>query len=164
MPAPPPNSAEPQSADFLSMEEAQKLNGLEFLTALIEGRLPAPPMADTLGFRLVEVEPGRALFVGEPSDDYYNPIGSVHGGWAATLLDSCMGCAVHSTLPSGVVYTTLEFKIDLMRAITTRTGQVTAEGNVIRVGKRVGLSEGVLRDSNNEILAKGTTTCLIMAR
>jgi len=146
------------------MEEAAKLNGLEFLNALIDGSLPAPAMAKTLGFQLVEVEPGRALFVGEPSDDYYNPIGSVHGGWAATLLDSCMGCAVHSTLPSGVAYTTLEFKIDLMRAITTQTGQVTAEGNVIRVGKRVGLSEGVLRDANNEILAKGTTTCLIVPR
>ncbi|GAB4351175.1 MAG: PaaI family thioesterase [Gammaproteobacteria bacterium] len=139
-----------------------KLTGLEFLQALIDGEIPAPPMARTLGFRLHEVEHGRALFVGAPSIDYYNPIGSVHGGWAATLLDSCMGCAVHSTLPAGAAYTTLEFKIDLIRAITEKTGEVTAEGTVVRVGKRVGLAEGVLRDINGELLARGSTTCLIL--
>ena len=144
------------------MAEVSKLSGLEFPHALMAGEVAAPPMAGTLGFKLAEIERGRALFVGTPSIDYYNPIGSVHGGWAATLLDSCMGCAVHSTLPAGVAYTTLEFKIDLLRAITVKTGEVTAEGNVVRVGKRVGLAEGVLRDANGEQLARGTTTCLIL--
>lgn len=164
MPARRPDPADATAAPPISSEEFPKLTGLAFLHALIEGRIAAPPMAATLGFALVEAERGRALFVGTPSHDYYNPLGSVHGGWAATLLDSCMGCAVHTTLPAGVGYTTLEFKIDLIRPITAQTGEVTAEGTVVRVGKRVGLAEGVLRDVNDEILAKGTTTCLILGR
>lgn len=161
MPVNIPESSTPHPT-LASMADVATLTGLEFLHALMEGEIPPPPMAQTLGFRLVEVERGRALFSGTPAVDFYNPIGSVHGGWAATLLDSCMGCAVHSTLPAGVAYTTLEFKIDLMRAITVQTGEVTAEGRVVRVGKRVGLAEGVLRDANGEQLARGSTTCLIL--
>lgn len=130
---------------------------------MLQGRIAGPPMARTLGFELTEIEHGRALFTGVPSAEYHNPLGSVHGGWAATLLDSCMACAVHSSLPAGVGYTTLEFKVDLIRAITVETGEVRAEGRVTRVGRRVGLAEGALRDASGELLAKGTTTCLIIA-
>lgn len=159
-----PTGSPGTSADkLISADEYPKLTGLEFLRAMIDGCIDGPPMARTLGFDLTEVEHGRALFTGTPCADYYNPLGSVHGGWAATLLDSCMACAVHTTLPAGVGYTTLEFKIDLIRPITVKTGDVSAEGQVIRVGKRVGLAEGTLRDGNGEILAKGTTTCLIIS-
>ncbi len=157
----PTDSTESPAGLPVSADENLALTGLEFLRAMLNGRFAGPPMARTLGFDLIDVEHGRALFTGTPSADYYNPLGSVHGGWAATLLDSCMACAVHSTLPAGVGYTTLEFKIDLIRPITVKTGDVSAEGRVIRVGKRIGLAEGTLRDANGEILAKGTTTCLI---
>lgn len=141
--------------------ELKHMSGLEFVQALVDGRLPPPPMANTLSFRLVEADEGRAVFTGEPSADFYNPIGSVHGGWAATVLDSCMGCAVQTTLPAGVGYTTLEFKIDLVRAITSATGPVRGEGRVIKSGRRVALADGELRDGEGRLLARGTTTCLV---
>ena len=141
--------------------ELRHMSGLEFVQALIDGRLPSPPMATTLSFRLVEADEGRAVFTGEPSTEFYNPIGSVHGGWAATVLDSCMGCAVQTTLPAGVGYTTLEFKIDLVRAITGGTGPVRGEGRVIKSGRRVALADGELRDGEGRLLARGTTTCLV---
>lgn len=141
--------------------ELRHMSGLEFVQALIDGSLPPPPMAKTLSFRLTGAEEGRAVFTGEPSADFYNPIGSVHGGWAATVLDSCMGCAVQTTLPAGVGYTTLEFKIDLVRAITSRTGPVRAEGKVVKSGRRVALADGELRDGEGRLLARGTTTCLV---
>ena len=142
-------------------ETLKAMSGLEFLQALTAGRLPAPPMTRTLGFALTEVSEGRALFRGQPSFEHYNPIGSVHGGWAATLLDSCMGCAVQSTLPQGSGYTTLEFKVNLVRAMTDKTGPVEAEGTVVQSGRRVGVAEGRLTDGDGRLLAFGTTTCLI---
>ena len=145
------------------VEDLQRLSGLEFLSRIRDRRLPAPPIARTLGFELTEVEQGRALFVGMPSFDYYNPIGSVHGGWPATLLDSCMGCAVHSALPPGSGYTTIEFKIDILRPITESTGPVTAEGQTVRVGRRVAVAHGELRDAEGRILARGSSNCLILS-
>ena len=145
------------------LEDLQNLSGLEFLSRICDGRLPSPPIARTLGFELTEVEHGRVVFVGQPSFDYYNPIGSVHGGWPATLLDSCMGCAVHSALQPGTGYTTIEFKVDILRPITESTGPVTAEGHTVRVGRRVAVAHGELRDSGGKILARGSTNCLIMA-
>ena len=139
------------------------MTGLEFIKAIVDGDVPPPPMALTLGMRLVEAEEGRALFVGEPRPEYYNPMGVIHGGWPAALLDSCMGCAVHTTLPEGSGYTTIEIKIDLMRTITAETGEVFAEGNVVKVGRRVGFADGTLRDSAGKLLARGTTSCLIMS-
>ena len=139
------------------------MTGLEFIKAIVDGDVPPPPMALTLGMRLVEAEEGRALFVGEPRPEYYNPMGVIHGGWPAALLDSCMGCAVHTTLPEGSAYTTIEIKIDLMRTITAETGEVFAEGNVVKVGRRVGFADGTLRDSAGKLLARGTTSCLIMS-
>ena len=141
----------------------KEMSGMEFLTAIAEGRLPAPPIARTLGFTLAEISEGRALFRGMPAFDHYNPIGSVHGGWAATLLDSCMACAVQTTLPKGSGYTTLEIKVNFVRAVTEASGPVEAEGKVIQSGRRVGVSEGRLTDCKGRLLAHGTTTCLIFA-
>ncbi len=139
-------------------EMLKQMSGLEFLSAIRDGRLPAAPIVHTLDFELSEVEHGRTLFRGTPGFAHYNPISSVHGGWYATLLDSCMGCAVQSTLPKGSGYTTLEFKINLVRAITGDTGPVDAEG---KAGRRIGVAEGRLTDGAGKLLAHGTTTCLI---
>ncbi|HLQ25161.1 MAG TPA: PaaI family thioesterase [Acidiferrobacterales bacterium] len=136
-------------------------SGLEFLKGICSGELPLPPISKVLDFFPVEVEPGRVVFQGTPKLAYYNPIGSVHGGWAATLLDSCAGCAIHSMLPAGKGYTTLEFKVNFVRAITSDTGPVRAEGKVISVGNRVGTAEGRLVDSAGRLYAHATTTCLI---
>jgi uncharacterized protein (TIGR00369 family) len=136
-------------------------DGLSFLKAIAEGRLPSPPIAVTLGFALTEVEHGRAVFVSVPAYRHYNPIGVVHGGYAATLLDSALGCAVHSTLQTGEGYTTLELKLNLVRAITQDTGPVTAEGRVLHRGRTVGTAEGYLRDAQGKLYAHATTTCMI---
>jgi len=146
---------------LVPIETAAALSGLELLQEMMAGRLPGPPMMQTLDFTLVEIEPGRAVFEGTPRLMHYNPLGVVHGGYAATLLDSCMGCAVHSTLPKGVSYTTLEFKVHLARAITAETGPVRAEGKLVTSGRRVATSEGRLTDGNGRLLAHGTTTCLV---
>jgi uncharacterized protein (TIGR00369 family) len=127
----------------------------------MEGRLPPPPIAHHLGFALTEVEEGRALFTGTPDFRVYNPIGSVHGGYIATLLDSCMSCAVHTTVPAGFGYTTVEIKVNFVRAVTDKTGLVRAEGRVINTGKRIGTSEGRLIDAKGRLLAHGTATCLL---
>jgi uncharacterized protein (TIGR00369 family) len=107
------------------------------------------------------VSEGRVVFIGTPTRAHYNPLGTVHGGWAATLLDSCMGCAVHTTLPAGKGYTTLEIKISYLRAMTDKTGTVRAEGVVLHAGRRSALAEGKLIDAAGKLLAHGTTTCMI---
>ena len=142
-------------------ETAASMSGLDLLNAMIAGRLPGPPIMQTLDFTLTEVEHGRALFEGHPAFQHYNPLGTVHGGYAATLLDSCMGCAVHTTLPKGVTYTTLEFKVSLVRAITKDTGVVRAEGKLLNGGRRTATAEGRLTDASGRLLSHGTTTCLI---
>jgi len=142
---------------------AKAVPGLELLTLIMAGTLPAPPIQQTLDFRLVKVERGYAAFAGIPKFEYYNPIGSVHGGYIAALLDSCMACAVHSTLDVGYSYATLEIKINYVRAITSDTGEVRAEGKVINSGKRVATAEGRLFDSAGKLYAHGTTTCLILS-
>ena len=136
-------------------------SGLEFLQEICSGELPLPPISTVLDFFPVEVEPGRVVFQGTPKLAYYNPIGTVHGGWAATLLDSCVGCAIQSMLPAGKGYTTLELKVNFVRAITSDTGPMRAEGKVIHVGNRVGTAEGRLVDSAGRLYAHATTTCLI---
>ena len=138
-----------------------RMTGLEVLEAIADGRIEHPSMAHTLGFWLTEVEQGRAVISAETGPDYCNPNGSIHGGWAASVLDSCMGSSVHSTLPAGATFTIVEFKIDFVRPITVKTGAVRAEGTVVNVGRRIGRADGVMRDSRGEILARGTTTCLI---
>lgn len=144
-------------------ETLRAMSGLDFLTAIMEGRLPTPPMAETLHFRLAKVEHGAVTFRGQPGPLFYNPIGTVHGGYAATLLDSCMACAVHSTLPVGTGYTTLEIKVNLVRPITEATGPVDAGGKVIHVGRTTATAEGRLTDGQGKLLAHGTTTCAVFA-
>jgi len=143
------------------LEQARALDGLTLFKGLLEGRHPAPPISKVLGFRLSEVELGRVVFDYTPVFDHYNPLGSVHGGIAATLLDSVMGCCIHTMLKAGIGYTTVEIKVNYVRAMTDRTGPVKAEGKVINVGSRIGTSEGRLYDSVGKLLAHGTTTCLI---
>jgi uncharacterized protein (TIGR00369 family) len=140
------------------------VTGLEFLRAIAAGELPGAPIADLLGFAPVEAEEGRVVFAAVPEQQHYNPIGTVHGGLAATLLDSAMGCAVHSTLPAGVGYTTLELKVNFVRTITSETGRILCEGTVVHRGGRVATAEGrVFAEADGALLAHGTTTCLIFS-
>jgi uncharacterized protein (TIGR00369 family) len=139
----------------------RELSGIEYIRAIFAGELPPPPIATLMGFRGVEAEPGRAVFEMEPGPQHYNPIGSVHGGVALTLLDSAMGCAVHTLLEAGVGYTTVEVKTNFVRPITAETGLIRCEGTVIHDGSRVATAEGKLTDANGKLLAHGTTTCLV---
>jgi uncharacterized protein (TIGR00369 family) len=149
--------------DPLPLAEAgRSSSGLEFLHKIVAGELPRPPLAALMNFDLVELEEGRAVFAVEPAEYHYNPIGVVHGGLAATLLDSAMGCAVHSTLPAGAGYTTLEIKVNYIRAMTSETGRVRCEAKVIHVGGRTATAEGRLVDEAGKLYAHGTTTCLIL--
>ena len=143
------------------IEQARTMDGMTLFKEIMAGRLPAPPISRTLGMSLLEVELGRVVFGYEPVLDHYNPLGSVHGGIAATLLDSVMGCCIHTTLKAGIGYTTVELKVNYVRAMTDKTGPVKAEGKIINVGSRIGTSEGRLYDANGKLLAHGTTTCLI---
>jgi uncharacterized protein (TIGR00369 family) len=143
------------------VEKLLEYDGLGFLKAIIDGTLPKPPIADLLGFDIVEAEHGKAVFEGLPEFRHYNPIGTVHGGLAMTLLDSSMSCAVQTTLPRGDIYTTLEVKVNLVRAITKETGLVRATGRLIHRGRTTATAEGDLRDTKGNLLAHGTTTCVI---
>jgi uncharacterized protein (TIGR00369 family) len=138
-----------------------ELSGMEYVQAIFAGELPQPPIATLMGFRGVAAEPGRAVFEMEPGPQHYNPIGSVHGGIALTLLDSAMGCAVHTTLERGDRYTTLEVKTNFVRPITSDTGVIRCEGVVLHKGSRVATAEGKVTDGAGRLLAHGTTTCLI---
>jgi uncharacterized protein (TIGR00369 family) len=135
--------------------------GIDFLQAIIAGDLPQPPISALLDFHLVEAEPGRATFEGVPKYELYNPINVVHGGWAATLLDSAMGCAIFSLLAKGESWTTLELKVNFVRAITKDTGPVRAQARIIHRGRQVATSEGDLRDGAGTLYAHATTTCMI---
>jgi len=145
----------------VTLDVLRSYDGLSFLKAMIDGSILQPPMTATLGFRLTEAEHGRAVFTGEPRYEYYNPLGSVHAGFAATLLDSALGCAVHSTLAKGETYVTAEFKLNLVRPLTRDTGAVTAEGRIVHRGRTLGTSEGYLRDTAGKLYAHATTTCII---
>jgi uncharacterized protein (TIGR00369 family) len=138
------------------------MTGLAYLQGIADGSLPRPPITDTLGFTLAEVAPGFALFTMTPGWRHYNPIGTVHGGVAATLLDSCMSCAIQTHCAPGTAYTTLEFKVNLVRAMTDKTGPVRAEGRSLYVGRRSGTAEGKIIDAKGNLLAHGTTTCMIL--
>ncbi|MEO5936337.1 MAG: PaaI family thioesterase [Terriglobales bacterium] len=147
---------------LLDPKIAITMSGMELLQAIIAGKLPAPPIARTLNYGLVEVVPGRAVFAGTPSLDHYNPLATVHGGYIATLLDSAMGCAVHSKLPAGQTYTTLEFKVNFVRPVLDTTGEVRAEGNILHFGKRSATAEGKLVDLAGKVYAHASSTCLIL--
>jgi uncharacterized protein (TIGR00369 family) len=142
-------------------EILKSYDGLAFLRAIIAGTLPQPPISELLGFHLAEAGQGRAVFEASPEFRHYNPIGIVHGGFAATLLDSALGCAIYSTLHKGDTWTTLELKLNFVRALTKDTGPVRAEGRVIHRGRTVATSEGDLKDRVGKLYAHATTTCMI---
>lgn len=142
-------------------EAGRGLSGLEYLQKIVAGELPRPPISALLNFGLAELGEGHAVFTVEPAEYHYNPIGVVHGGLAATLLDSAMGCAVHSMLPAGAGYTTLEIKVNYVRAMTAETGGVRCEAKVIHVGGRTATAEGRVVDSSGKLYAHATTTCII---
>jgi uncharacterized protein (TIGR00369 family) len=144
------------------MRNAPGKTGLELLREIADGRLPPPPISATMNFTGAEFDEGRAVFVGEPAEFLYNPIGSVHGGWAMTLLDSAMSVAIHTTLAAGERYTTVEIKVNFVRPITVETGRVRCEGLVIHRGGKIATAEGkLIAESTGKLLAHGTTTCLI---
>jgi uncharacterized protein (TIGR00369 family) len=143
-------------------EAARSMSGMDFLRAMRDGKVPHPPICALMNYRLVEVEPGHAVFEGIPAEQHYNPIGVVHGGLAMTLLDSAMGCAVHTKMPAGGGYTTLEAKTNLVRAITSETGPLRAIGKVVHLGKRVATAEARLEDAAGKLYAHATTTCIVL--
>lgn len=147
----------------ISSASIRKLSGLEFLRKIRDGEIPEPPIAALLGFQLTKVEPGAAAFEFDPAEYHYNPAGGVHGGVAATLLDSAMTCAVQTTLPQGTGCTTLEFKISLVRPITADTGHLTAEAKLIHGGSRIATAEGKIVDGAGKVYAHATTTCIILS-
>lgn len=141
----------------------RSLSGLELMRGIVAGTLPPPPIAQLLDFAVIEVEHGRAVFAMRPAEWMYNPIGSVHGGVAATLLDSCMGCAVHTTLDPGVGYTTTDLQVRYVRAMSHATGRVLAEGRVVHAGKRTATAEGQLFvESDERLIAHGSSGCVIL--
>ena len=148
---------------FAVMGAAPGHTGIELLQEILDERLPPPPMTVTLDFRIVEVSEGRAVFRGVPGEYVYNPNGSVHGGYAMTLLDSAMSCAIHTTLGAGETYTTLEVKANFIRPITTDTGPVRCEGTLLHRGDRIATSEGrLIAERTGKLLAHGSTTCLVI--
>ena len=151
----------PRTYGTVSAERQKAMSGLEFVQALAGGALPLNTIAQTLGYDVIEAEKGRVVITVEPTNAHLNPWGTVHGGLTATILDSCMGLAIQSTLEKGVGSTTLEFKISLVRAITSDTGEIRAEGKVLTGGRRIGTAEGRVTDHAGRLLAHGTTTCLI---
>ncbi|TAG82461.1 MAG: PaaI family thioesterase [Betaproteobacteria bacterium] len=149
------------AAGVVAMESASTLSGIEVFEKMFAGELPRPSIGDTMDFVAVHVEHGKAIFQGKPSNRVLNPMGTVHGGWYATLLDSAVGCAVHSTLPAGKAYTTLELKLNIVRAISVKTPLVRAIGQVIHVGRQVATAEARLVGHDGTLYAHATTTCLI---
>ena len=150
------------ATDLATRDQLLAMSGLAFMQAIRDGLLPQPPMARTLNYRLTEVSEGRVVFSGTPGFDHCNPLGTVHGGWYGTLLDSCMACAVQTHVPQGSFYTTLEYKVNLTRTIPLGT-EVQAIGTVQHVGRTTGVATGELRGAaDGRLYATGSTTCLIM--
>jgi uncharacterized protein (TIGR00369 family) len=145
----------PTTAKGLSMA------GVDYLRAIVDGTLPPPPISGLMTFAMASVEPGRVVFTCEPDDSAYNPIGAVHGGLVCTLLDSVAGCALHSTLPQGKGYTSIEIKVNYLKGVRTSSGPLTAIGTVVKAGSRVGFTEGVVTDASGAIVATATSTLLV---
>ena len=145
------------------LSKAKGLSGLEYLLAMQNGQLHLPPLLDTLDFRLGSIEKGKVIFTFRPQEFHYNPIGTVHGGVISAILDSAMGCTLHSILDAGVGYTTLELKVNFLKAITITQGELKAIGKIIHAGSRTALVEAQLTDDNQTIYAHGVSTCLILS-
>ena len=141
----------------------QRRAGLDVLRAIAGGELPPPPIASLLGMEVVEADPGRTVFALTPAEWMYNPLGAVHGGIAATLLDSCMACAIQTTLPAGTPYTTTDLQVRYLRGMTTQTGRVRAEGTVVHAGRRLATAEGrLVTEHGAKLIAHGSTACLVV--
>jgi uncharacterized protein (TIGR00369 family) len=156
-----PGVVAPMGLGTIPTADLELYSGLELLQRLIAGQYPAPPIAGLLNFGLIEVGEGRALFRGMPNRRHLNPLGTVHGGWAATVMDSALACAVQTTLKKGEAYTTVEFKVNLTRPILPDIGEVACEGRVVHRGRTLAVSEATLKDKNDKLLAFGTETCAI---
>lgn len=156
-----PGYVSPLGLGTIPHEDIEKYTGLELLQRVVDRKYPAPSIGARLNYGLVEVSEGRAVFRGVPGERHLNPLGGVHGGWAATLLDSALACAVQTLLARGEAYTTAEFKVNLTRPITPKTGEVVCEGFVVHKGRTLAVSEAKLLDSNGKLLAFGTETCSI---
>lgn len=149
-------------ADLLSQSEALKLSGLEFMQAIMDGTTPGPPIGETMGYTLYSVKAGHCVFRGTPEFNVTNPMGTVHGGWYGTLLDSAMACAVMTMVPRGSVYTTLEYKINILRSIPLGM-QIDCVGLTDHVGRSTGVAHGEIRGvEDGKLYATGSTTCIIM--
>lgn len=147
---------------LIPREIAMQLSGIELLQAVVSGAQPGPPIAQTADFWITEVENGRIVFEGMPSMKFYNPLGTVHGGWISAILDSAMGCAVHSTLAAGQSYTTTSMTINFVRPVFETTGKVRCEGLAVHGGSRLATSEARLWDAAGKLLAHGSETCLVL--
>jgi uncharacterized protein (TIGR00369 family) len=158
------NATHERHYGVVSPDDRKALSGLEFVTGFVDGSLPLNTMARTLGYDIIECSKGKVVAVSEPTQEYLNPEGTVHGGFAATLLDTCMGLAVRSMIDKGTGSTTLELKLSMLRPITAESGLIRAEGTVLSCGRRVGTAEGRITDREGRLLAHGTTTCLIFDR
>ena len=152
---------ENQRFGTIPMEQMLSTSGLELSRKIIAGELPAPSMGKALNFRMTEADEGRMVFRGTPLDEYYNPAGVVHGGWAGAILDSSLACCVWTMVPVGMVYTTAEFKVNLIRPMTETTGEVICEARVIHMGRKLATSEGTLKTLDGKLIAHGTETCAI---
>lgn len=151
-----------QPSDLLTIEQISRISGLDFMRGILDGRLPGPPIAETLGYHLHSVEEGQVVFRGTPEFHVTNPMGTVHGGWYGTLLDSAMACAVMTKVPLGSVYTTLEYKINILRAIPLGT-LISCSGTIDHVGRSTGVAHGELRGvEDGRLYATGSTTCIVM--
>ena len=144
-------------------DQVMDKSGLQMFEAIGRGELPSVPIGATMDFWPIEYEHGRFVFQGRPSQRFMNPLGTIHGGWIATLLDSCVACAIHTTLPAGKGYTTAELKISYVRALTPQVGLVRAEGRIINAGRQVGFAEGLLTGPDGKLYAHATTTCVVLS-
>jgi len=150
-----------RNADVATQEQLAGLSGMEVFEAIFAGAVPPAPIGDTLDFVPIHVAAGEAVFQGRPQRRHYNPLGTVHGGWFATLLDSALGCAIHATLPAGKGFTTLELKVNMVRPLDERVPLVRANGKVIHAGRQVATAEGRIVGPDGKLYAHATTTCLI---
>lgn len=148
-------------ADLLTPKQLLSMSGLDFMRGILQGTLPAPPIAKTLDYRLAEVEEGRVVFAGAPGFESCNPLGTVHGGWYGTILDSAMACAVQTRLPKGSAYTTLEYKVNIIRSIPLGH-EVRCEGIADHVGRSTGVATGRITDEAGRLYATGSTTCIVL--
>ncbi len=142
-------------------EKAKSMSGFDFLNGILKGELPPAPIAETLGFYPLSLEKGKVVFEFEPKEFHYNPIGTVHGGVITTVLDTVMGCSIQSDLPQGLAYTTLELKVNFLKAVTIKSGKLKSTGKIIHIGKTTALVEADLKSESGQVYAHGVSTCMI---